>query len=98
MADTSKTNVDTMTKLIQTDKAFHAEVFPTESRMRQKAKEAEQKKDGTINTGRQKRIKDIEDHHDDCGNDLNSSLLFLTHEETRFVISEGSGGLVGGGG
>ena len=41
MADTSKTNVDTMTKLIQTDKDIHAEVFPTESRMRQKAKEAE---------------------------------------------------------
>ena len=77
MADTSKTNVDTMTKLIQTDKDIHAEAFPTESRMRQKVKEAEQKKDGTINTGRQKRIKDIEDHHDDCGNDLNSLLPFL---------------------
>ena len=45
--------------------------------MRENAKAVEQKTDGIINTGRQKRIKDLEDHHDCCGNDLNSLFLFL---------------------
>ena len=47
--------------------------------MRENAKAVEQKTNGIINTGRQKRMKDLEDHHDCCGNDLNS--LFLSLDE-----------------
>ena len=64
--------------------ATSLEIYPTDARLRQKAREAEikaggdQPKDTSKITKRKK--KDIEDHHDDCGNDLNSLLPFVGDE------------------
>ena len=60
------------------------EIYPTDARLRQKAREAEIKAGGDQpkDTSKivRKRKKDIENHRDDCGNDLNSLLPFIGDE------------------
>ena len=80
LSETRRPPVDDNAKHSET----HAQVFPTEARIRQKAKEVEQKSeskksDGAF-AGRKTRKKDIEDRRDDCGSNLNSLLPFLSHE------------------
>ena len=80
----SETTPDTQMTLLADDgksPITSQAAYPTDARMRQKAKEAEEKKQaeasGVALKPKQKKKQQIEDHRDDCGSDLNSLLPYL---------------------